>query len=96
MAQIENLGVLDTGSNTSVAAIRKILGEIQIDIAPPVELLLDSANKDQIIAWLDQVLRESSDGRMTINFHLEPGYSLENCLIIHDILHERGLIRRGR
>lgn len=96
IAQIENLGVLDTGSNTSVAAIRKILGGIQIDIAPPVERLKDSAKKDQINNWLDRVLRENRDGRMTINFHLEPGYSLENCLAIHDILSERGLIRRGR
>ncbi len=41
IAQIENLGNLDTGSNTSVAAIRARFGaDFRIDIAPPVELLL--------------------------------------------------------
>ena len=96
MAKIENLDILDTGSNTSVGLIRMHLGDIQIDIAPPVELLLDSGNKDQINFWIDNILRENGDGRMTINFHLEPGYSLENCLAIHDGLHERDLIERKR
>jgi hypothetical protein len=96
IARIDNLRVLDTGSDTSIRAIRKQLGDIQIDIAPPVEILLDKAYKDRIDAWLDQVLEENDGGQLIINFHLEPGYSLENCLAIHDGLHERGLIERKR
>jgi hypothetical protein len=96
ISRIDNLRVLDTGSDTSVRAIRNHLGDIQIDIAPPVELLLDDANKDRIDAWLEQILCENAGGRLTINFHMEPGYSLGNCLAIHDGLHERGLIERKR
>jgi hypothetical protein len=96
IAMIENLRVLDTGSDTSINLIRKQLGDIQIDIAPPVDLLIDDANKNRIDAWLDQILFENAAGNMTINFHIEPGYSLENCLAIHDGLYERGLIERKR
>jgi len=96
IARIDNLGVLDTGSNTSVSEIRKHLGDIQIDLAPPVELLLENGNKDQIDVWLENILSENNGGHLTINFHLEPGYSLENCLAIHDGLYERDLIGRSR
>ena len=96
IARIDNLSVLDTGSNTSVSGIREHLGDIQIDIAPPVELLLDNGDKEQIDVWLENLLRENGDGHLTINFHLEPGYSLENCLAIHDGLYERDLIERKR
>ena len=46
IAQIENLGSLDTGSNTSVAAIRARFGaDFRIDMAPPVELLLEGPTR---------------------------------------------------
>jgi hypothetical protein len=92
IAAIENLAVLDTGSNTSVAAIRARLGrDFRIDIAPPVELLLDGVDHAGVVTWLDRTLAENAGGPLHIGFHLEPGYSVENCLAIHDALRARGL-----
>lgn len=87
MAGIENLGSLDTGSNTSAAAIRARFGpDFQIDLAPPVELLLEGADRGGVVAWLENVLAENAGGPLHIGFHLEPGYSVENCLAIHKAL----------
>ena len=91
IAKIENLAVLDTGSNTSVAAIRTRFGaDFRIDLAPPVELLLEGAERSGVVAWLDRTLTENGGGPLHIGFHLEPGYSIENCLSIHDELRLRG------
>ena len=91
IAKIENLGSLDTGSNTSVAAIRARFGaDFRIDLAPPVELLLAGADRAGVVAWLDRTLTENGGGPLHIGFHLEPGYAVENCLAIHDELRLRG------
>jgi hypothetical protein len=95
--EINKLAVLDTGSNTSVKRIREQLGnDLQIDLAPPHQLLLKGADKVQLLAWLDQTLEENGSGPLQIGYHLEPGYALENCLAIHDELAKRGLIPGGR
>ena len=97
MCGIQPLQVLDTGSGTSIAKIRQILGNsLKIDIAPPLGLLLAGSPKSELVAWLEQTLVENGAGPMQIGFHVEPGYSLENCLAIHDHLHQLGHIRRGR
>lgn len=87
MQKISRLQVLDTGSNTSVAKIREHFGnDFQIDIAPPVEALLENAPRDEIITWLNQTLDENQNRPLLIGFHIEPGYAMENCLAIHDVL----------
>jgi len=97
IGKIDNFRVIDTGSNTSLTAIREKFGsDFQIDLAPPAELLLDGSPREQILLWLDQVLVENENGPLQIGYHLEPGYSLENCLAIHDELHNRGLVKKGR
>ena len=97
IAGIDNLQVLDTGSNTSVAAIRRLFGpDFRIDVAPPVEVLVDTAPQAGISAWLERVLEENAGGPLLIGYHFEPGYSLANCLFIHDELARRGEITKGR
>lgn len=97
MSKIDNLRVLDTGSNSSVASIREILGmDLRLDLAPPLDVLREDAPEDAAQVWLDQVLAENGDGPLQIGFHLEPGYSLTNCLAIHDLLAEYKLIQKGR
>ena len=92
IVQIENLGSLDTGSNTSVAAIRaRFGGDFHIDVAPPVELLLEGAERAGVVAWLDRTLAENAGGPLHIGFHLEPGYAVANCVAIHDELRLRGV-----
>lgn len=97
MRQIHDLQVLDTGSNTSVLAIRTRLGnQIQLDLAPPLEILLEGADEKTLLDWLDMVLIENGSGPLHLGYHLEPGYSVDNCLFIHDELSRRGLIAAGR
>jgi hypothetical protein len=90
IAAIENLQVLDSGSHTSVAAIRARFGrEFRLNLAPPAELLLASAPRAGVEAWLDRTLAENAGGPLQIAFHLEPGYSQENCLALHEALRRR-------
>ncbi len=90
LAQINNLQVLDTGSGTSVAAIRQRFGpDFQIDYAPPLDVILKTATENDLIAWLDQTLAENDGGPLQLGLHYEPGYSLDNCLLLHDELARR-------
>jgi uroporphyrinogen-III decarboxylase len=93
MSNIQKLQALDTGSHTSVKAVRQQLGpELQLDLAPPLEALREDAPPETMKAWLDEVLAENGDAPMLLGYHLEPGYSLPNCLLVHDELAQRGLI----
>ena len=77
--------------------MREQLGhDFQLDLAPPLEILGANAAKDSVLTWLDDVLRENEMGPLQIGFHMEPGYSVENCLAVHDELERRGLIKKGR
>ncbi len=97
MSHIHKLEALDTGSNTSVKGVREQLGiDFQLDLAPPLEALRANAEKEVMLTWLNDVLCENSMGPLQLGYHLEPGYSVENCLAVHDELERRGLIRKGR
>ncbi len=97
MQKMPKLQVLDTGSQTSVEQVRQQFGStLKIDIAPPLQVLLQNADPEEVLAWLDQNLAENDHGAMLIGFHLEPGYSIDNCLAIHDRLHHLGHIPKGR
>lgn len=97
MSKIENLQVIDTGSNTSVAAMREIFGnEKELNIEPPIDILLAGTDSKDVIAWLENVLLENNGGPLKIVYHLESSYSLENTMKIHDELYTRGLINKGR
>jgi hypothetical protein len=93
IAQIEGLTVIDTGSNTSVARIREMKGtDFEINLEPPVNLMLKDSPKSEILGWLDRVLEENRGGPLKFAFHLESGYAAENCLAIYDELSKRKLV----
>lgn len=95
ISQIENLMIIDTGSNTSIAKIRKMQGvDFEINIEPPVKLMLTDALEKDLISWLDNVLEENQGGPLKFVFHLESSYSSENCLMIYDELFRRKLIAK--
>lgn len=97
ITKITNLGIIDTGSGTSIAKIREIAGnEIEINIFPSVNLLLQDTPLEKVRVWLYDILRENNDGPLKIAYHLEDNYSLENCLFIHDELERLKLIFPGR
>ena len=92
---IENLKIIDTGSGTSVAKIRAIAGEeMEINLEPPVKLMLSGVPRSGMLTWLDKVLEENRGGPLKIAFHLEADYSMENCLMIYDELVSRKLIEK--
>jgi hypothetical protein len=93
MSKIRNLSIIDTGSGTSVAKIRQLMGpEFTIHIAPPMELMMEGVPKSEILGWLDTTLAENNGGPLQIAYHAEPDYEMRNCLAMHDELEKRGLI----
>jgi len=94
---IQNLKIIDTGSGTSVGKIRELMGrDFEINIAPPMELLIDGIPQTEIIGWLDKTLSENQGGPIQIAYHMESDYDIRNCLGLHDELEKRGLITNKR
>jgi hypothetical protein len=97
ISEIENITILDTGSNTSLAPIRRKMGnEFEINVFPPVKVLTEGSTQEDIRQWLEKTLKENDGGNLKIAYHLEPDYSLPNCLFIHEELNRLGLVKKGR
>ncbi|MDR1833381.1 MAG: uroporphyrinogen decarboxylase family protein [Propionibacteriaceae bacterium] len=94
---VENLAVIDTGSNTSLAGIRRRMGaDFEINTFPPVEALLKDAAESDIAAWLETVLADNAGGPLKLAYHLEADYNQANCVYIHEELARRGIVPLGR
>lgn len=90
---IENLAIIDTGSNTSIAKIRELRGRhFEINVEPPLKLMLNTTVEREIISWLDRILEENQGGPLKLALHLESSYSTENCLLIYKELQKRRLL----
>lgn len=97
ICEIENLGTVDTGSNTSLAAIREKMGkDFEISVFPPVELLVQSSTHEEMEKWLAQTLKDNDGGPLTIAYHLEPNYNWDNCKYIHEELDRLGIVKKSR
>ena len=87
ISEIENLSIVDTGSNTSVAKIRELVGfDFEINIEPPVKLMLEDTSEEDLVYWLKNTLEENQGGPLKIVLHLDIGYSVQNCMRIYDEL----------
>ncbi len=76
--EITGLTSLDVGGETSVARIRALWGpEFPVGIAPTVEDMR-AASTNGILDWYRKVERGNEDGDLTIGFHIEAGYRVEN------------------
>jgi hypothetical protein len=96
-SHISNLKVFDTGSGTSIARIRAIMGQdFEINIFPPTEVLRMGSPASMALDWLSRTLEENGGGPLQIAFHLEPEYVERNGIAIHEELFRRGLVRPGR
>jgi hypothetical protein len=92
ISHIRNLKVIDTGSGTSVAKIRQLMGpDFIIHIAPPMEMMMEGAPQSDILGWLGITLSENQGGPLQIAYHIEPDYEISNCLAMHEELERRGL-----
>jgi hypothetical protein len=96
-SRIHNLKIIDTGSGTSIMKIREIMGrDFEINVFPPVDVLLEGVPQSEAIRWLDKTLSENRGGPLQIAYHLEADYNELNGLILHEELERRGLITPGR
>lgn len=97
ICEVENLQIIDTGSNTSLAAIRSRMGkDFEINVFPPVEVLGAGSKTEDIRRWLHKTLEDNNGGKLKIEYHLEPDYNWENCRFIHEELDKKGLVIKGR
>ncbi len=97
ICEIENLKIIDTGSNTSLALIRQIMGrEFEINVFPQIDYLTAGSKTKDIREWLDKTLKDNDGGNLKIAYHLEPDYNLDNCIYIHEELDRLGLTKKGR
>lgn len=97
LSEVEKLGIIDTGSGTKVSLVRDEFGpDFEVNIAPPVDVLMERADPADIDRWLDEVLEGNADGPLKFVCHVEPGYSLDTCLRLADLLDQRGLAPKQR
>lgn len=97
ICQTENLRIIDTGSDTCLAKIRRLMGrEFEINVFPPVDYLTEGSGTEDIKEWLHRTIDENDGGNLKIAYHLEPDYRLENCIYIHEELDRLGLVKKGR
>jgi uroporphyrinogen-III decarboxylase len=97
ICEVENLEIIDTGSNTSLKAIRNRMGkEFEINVFPPVDTLVKGARSEDIEAWLNRIIKDNDGGNLKIEYHLESDYNQDNCLFLHEELDRRGIVKKGR
>ena len=97
ICEIENLRIIDTGSNTSLAAIRERMGkDFEINVFPPINVLIEGSNLNDIKCWLMQTLKDNDGGNLKIEYHLEPDYNWDNCNYLHRELDRLGIAKNKR
>ena len=97
VARIKNLGIIDTGSNTSLKKIRDMVGqEVEINTFPPMDILLKGSPREKVEEWVETILAENNGGDLKIAYHLESDYDPENCMMIHKMLEKKGLCKPER
>lgn len=97
ICDVRNLTIIDTGSNTSLAKIREHMGrEFEINVFPPVEVLVEGASIDDMKEWLRRTLDDNNGGNLKIEYHLETDYNWENCKYIHEELNSLGIVQKSR
>lgn len=97
ICEIENLKIIDTGSNTSLTAIRERMGSaFEINVVPPVEAMDEGSKTEKIQQWLTQTLKDNEGGELLIGYHLEPDYNWDNCNYLHEELERLGIVKRSR
>jgi len=70
--------------------------EFEINIAPPVDVLVEGARLEDIQVWLTQTLKDNDGGNLKIIYHLEADYNWENCNYIHQELDRLGIVKKNR
>lgn len=87
--EITGLAELDVGGETSVGKIRALFGPMfPVGIAPRVEDMR-AESEGPILDWYQHVANENQEGDLTIGFHLESDYRLDNLRALHAAVQTR-------
>lgn len=88
---IENLYALDLGGENSVATVRENFGpDFAVSIAPQVNDF-SAPTAQPLLDWVERVAAENAGGDLTVLYHLEPSYSLDNIRVLHKKVAELNL-----
>jgi hypothetical protein len=95
-ARVEPLASLDVGGETSIAGVRRALGQgMPVSIAPlPCDMSAESTTP--ILDWARRVLEENGGGPLEFVYHLEPDYNVETILVLTEFLKRQGDFRVPR
>ncbi len=88
-AQIENLGSLDLGGETSISKAREIFGsQMPLSIAPlPCDMSAESTTP--ILDWARKTLGDNGGGNLEYVYHLESGYNLDTIIALANFLNHQ-------
>ncbi len=87
---VENLGILNFGTGTSVRKMRELFGPVRIDLTPDVKLL-SYGTPAQIDAWVRATVEENDGGPLEIQNHIDLAQPPENCARMVRTLRELGV-----
>jgi uroporphyrinogen-III decarboxylase len=88
--EVPGIGILNMGTNTSVAKARAIFGrEVTLDVMPDPKVFC-FGKPDECAAWVRQCVEENQSGPLEIQYHLDLGTPEPNALAMHHALREAG------
>jgi len=87
---IDNLHIINVGSDTTVAKIRDRFPLTRIDLTPETKLLTKGTT-DDIDAWVRRIVAENGEGELEIQGHLDYAQPQANCLQINRTLQAMGI-----
>jgi len=87
---IDNLNIINVGSNTSVRKIRERFGPIRIDLLPDTKLLTLGTPED-MDTWVRRTIAENAEGELEFQGHLDFAQPDANCLQINRTLEAMGI-----
>ena len=87
---INNLHIINVGSDTRVAKIRERFPLTRIDLTPETKLLTKGTTAD-LDEWTRQIVDENGEGKLEIQGHLDYAQPEANCLQIERTLEALGV-----
>jgi hypothetical protein len=90
---VENLGILNFGSGTSVRKMRELFGPIRIDLTPDVKLVTFGSPAD-VDAWVRRTIEENDGGPLEIQNHIDLAQPEANGQAMIRALRDLGVVGR--
>lgn len=90
MSKVNNLGILNVGTGTSIAKSRELVGpDVPIHTIPDPRMLC-FGKEQELRDWVEQSLAENADGPLEFQFHMDAAAPVKNAAAIYDALARHG------